>query len=694
MRSLRPRRVSKVLPSSSGRDGAVCIVARRLLSYGYARSSRLASGPVALRPTRSGLWRHALLLVLLTSLTAGCSDRALTSVLVVTVTAGDGHPQASSLRFRIGPVTRSVRTRFPVPHKDQLVVGLEGLPAEVSGAVSLVVEALDDQLCVLGRSSPASVRVEVGKSNTAAAQVDPLEGPGCETELGDGGMVGPSQIDAGSSGGTLDAGETRDAGAVGADVSRDTAPVCKTGEHACGSSCARDDSITQCGAACRRCSTPNGGSVICDGAQCVPSCPSGKRLCGDDCADNTAAPAMCPCPSGKHKCGEACADDALAASCGQRCQPCPAPANATATCTAGQCGFDCLAGFHRCGDQCRPDSDIGACGVDCRVCDFPQGGSATCEAGACKPACPSMRKLCNNACVATSAACNGMCSVPGQRMCPDAVCRLNDIDACGSMCTQCRAPAFGTATCDGSACGYNCNTDYRKCGNGCIHKDSCCMADDCMPPANATATCTTGICECACKATFVKCDSACISTSQCCNADSSIDINTNGVADCKENLLPNGQFKTNLLPWKADGAGQQEWSPMDARGSSSSGSIKVTNFYQSPDNGSVAGSIVCIPASAQTTYHAYADYLIPTGQPIAGAAAYEIVAYSQADCSTGFIVNMPLPDLGNVVGTWSRGAITFTTPANTRGLWVRLDAVKQAGNQSIVVHFDNVLLVR
>ncbi|MEZ4411333.1 MAG: FG-GAP-like repeat-containing protein, partial [Polyangiales bacterium] len=59
------------------------------------------------------------------------------------------------------------------------------------------------------------------------------------------------------------------------------------------------------------------------------------------------------CNGGTHACGSVCARDDLPETCGTRCEPCPVPANARATCEGGACGWECLGGFVRAGDRCR-----------------------------------------------------------------------------------------------------------------------------------------------------------------------------------------------------------------------------------------------------------------------------------------------------------------------------------------------------
>jgi hypothetical protein len=46
------------------------------------------------------------------------------------------------------------------------------------------------------------------------------------------------------------------------------------------------------------------------------------------------------------------------------------------------------------------------------------------------------------------------------------VCYPDDVDHCGANCTACPAPAFGTATCNGTSCGVTC--DILQCGSACV----------------------------------------------------------------------------------------------------------------------------------------------------------------------------------------------------------------------------------
>ncbi|MHB8879584.1 MAG: RCC1 domain-containing protein, partial [Myxococcaceae bacterium] len=84
---------------------------------------------------------------------------------------------------------------------------------------------------------------------------------------------------------------------------------------------------------------------------------------------------------------------------------------------------------------------------------------------------------------------------------------------CGASCTACAAPANGVATCDGTSCGFTCNTGYHACSGACVSNSSVssCGASctPCPVPANGTATCDGTSCGITCPSGFAACGSRC-----------------------------------------------------------------------------------------------------------------------------------------------------------------------------------------
>lgn len=114
----------------------------------------------------------------------------------------------------------------------------------------------------------------------------------------------------------------------------------------------------------------------------------------------------------------------------------------------------------------------------------------------------------------------------GKHACAGACVDNTAVATCGQSCSPCTAPQGGTATCDGTSCGFTCGgATPKKCAaaNICIAMSGCCTNADC--PTNAggqTGTCDTGthMCSYACPAGTTSCTAGgtttCIPSTGCC----------------------------------------------------------------------------------------------------------------------------------------------------------------------------------
>ena len=151
--------------------------------------------------------------------------------------------------------------------------------------------------------------------------------------------------------------------------------------------------------------------------------------------------------------------DGSVLSCGASCTACPAPANATATCTGGSCDYTCAAGYAKSGGGCIPCTSPSSCGSDCGACPVPAGADgATCSG--------------NTAPAATS--CGAHCQ-PGFQLSGGKCAACNTLAACGVDCQACPGdPLGGTYSCGGNstassqACQLACASGYDLKGNTCV----------------------------------------------------------------------------------------------------------------------------------------------------------------------------------------------------------------------------------
>ncbi len=286
---------------------------------------------------------------------------------------------------------------------------------------------------------------------------------------------------------------------------------------------------TRCGTCSIACATPPGaGTVACAAGRCGYTCAAGMADCDGDPANGCERAVsrdashcgrcnnVCPARAGAAMprcdmgvCGVNCnaglgdCDGDAAngcetsvrtsvAHCGACGTACPVPAHATATCTAGRCGYTCAAGFGDCdGDAsngCEADlrSTADRCGTCTTRCTVA-GGTPACVDGACTIA----------ACGSTFADCDGNAANG---------CESNTRTSaahCGACGRGCSAAPNTTATCSSGTCGTQCVAGFGDCdgnaANGCevdlrasvAHCGTC--GNACAPP-NATAACSAGVC--------------------------------------------------------------------------------------------------------------------------------------------------------------------------------------------------------
>jgi hypothetical protein len=179
----------------------------------------------------------------------------------------------------------------------------------------------------------------------------------------------------------------------------------------------------------------------------------------------------------------------------------------------------CNPGFHPCGAVCVDSRAPATCGNSCEPCPAPTGGSATCDGIKCGVTCPAGQKPCLTACIAADAPCDNICPA-GKNNCNGLCVEATSLAACGPGCMPCPTSPGGTSSCDGTTCTLTCNAGFHRCAGACKADDdpAACGASctPCPVPAGARATCTGGGCGFAC-VTGRPCGNACIPDAQTCN---------------------------------------------------------------------------------------------------------------------------------------------------------------------------------
>ncbi len=307
--------------------------------------------------------------------------------------------------------------------------------------------------------------------------------------------------------------------------------------HECNEECVYSGSIDHCGTLCTSCPQPENSSARCIegglGFECDFVCatgygeangqclPSGDiNSCGDEHVDcNTVTPShgipLCvdgectfTCESGWHRCEDECVANNSVEHCGTLCDPCPGPpsGNGDATCDGVSCGFTCDSWYHETDSDCVLNNTDDCCGLDCESCQQSvPNGSVACDANT-----MTCQTTCNNG--------FHPCPVGSVMVCS------NDYstETCGQRCIPCEIPEHSDPTCDGSLCGFVCDSGYHRENNACEPNTSvtCCGPDCliCTAPDNAQPYCNGYACEFTCDPGYHVEGEACVVNGQtdCC----------------------------------------------------------------------------------------------------------------------------------------------------------------------------------
>jgi hypothetical protein len=173
-------------------------------------------------------------------------------------------------------------------------------------------------------------------------------------------------------------------------------------------------------------------------------------------------------------------------------------------------------------------------------------------------------------------------------------------------------------------------------------------------------------------------------------ADGCVDLDNDGVSDCRESLLENSAFKTDVGHWIAEPGVTIEWDAQDLLGARDSGSAFVTSSgsLDAPGDG-IAAVTQCVPVSAGQVMEVAASALIDEG-PTRGRAVMILWFFSSAACGVAPEEVYKTPEeFEQGKQLTLRGAKAVD---RTGSMLVRLGVIKPFTVDSFSVRFDNVLI--
>lgn len=170
------------------------------------------------------------------------------------------------------------------------------------------------------------------------------------------------------------------------------------------------------------------------------------------------------------------------------------------------------------------------------------------------------------------------------------------------------------------------------------------------------------------------------------------DLDGNGVLDCKETVLANPDFPSDILGWTTELEVAQTFVRDDGDGNMRSGAIAVSNGTTRDIAGAtMAGSRQCVAAASGAAYRLIAQTRIP-GPKVDGVSAGVYIQYYRSVGCAGDPAGTYAGPLVDAVDAWRPVEGLATAPAGARSMSVRLVVVKPFRAAPARALFDNVLL--
>ena len=228
-----------------------------------------------------------------------------------------------------------------------------------------------------------------------------------------------------------------------------------------------NSSLAHCGACGRSCAFPRAAATCTARVCAIGACVAGAGNC-DGAAVNGCEVAL----------------NTSIAHCGRCGGACPVRANATATCSAGACGFTCAAGFADCdgspanGCETSTLTSVTACGGCGMACSLPDAVAAcragACAVGSCLSGFADCDGIASNGCEVDTRSDSASCGRCGNLCSP-----TNGVGACVAGACTVASCTLGFANCDGLASNgcetapVSNNLHCGACGNACATGRTC-----------------------------------------------------------------------------------------------------------------------------------------------------------------------------------------------------------------------------
>lgn len=171
------------------------------------------------------------------------------------------------------------------------------------------------------------------------------------------------------------------------------------------------------------------------------------------------------------------------------------------------------------------------------------------------------------------------------------------------------------------------------------------------------------------------------------------DLDFNGVLDCEETLVPNGNFESMALPWIAETEVVADWEDSDAHDVMDSGSLGVENQKNVDMAGpTMLGVRWCVSVNGSSVYRFAVEAMVPEEAENA-QAGIQLIFHDGPLC-TGNQPDLPKTSLSFITSGqgWRVAEITQLMAAEVKSVVVKLVSMKPFRDPPSRVFFDNILV--
>ena len=178
--------------------------------------------------------------------------------------------------------------------------------------------------------------------------------------------------------------------------------------------------------------------------------------------------------------------------------------------------------------------------------------------------------------------------------------------------------------------------------------------------------------------------------------DGCVDLDGNGIADCRETLVENPDFVSDVADWSPELDTTLTWDEENAAADSPSGSalLESTGVIDANTAGvALRVASQCLPVEGRQLVTVYANAVVDAGQDPQGHAEVDVFFFDAEKCAGGFTTSFSTPQpLDAMSGAWIDLKAGAVTGVNNQSVLVKLAISKPFRADSCRARFDNVLV--